>query len=299
MAAPPVEQFLEEAIAAALGPDADDVLVKALQQRLYAIANNSLDHLGGLLGLDSTLGIDSALIVQFIENHTPQLVAINVETRVAVKEFVLRGVGEGRPFLQVANEVENVVGLHPRYARAVDRFRDRLLDRGVVNWKERTRRYAQSLRRARARTIAQTESGIVWNRSEWIQMRDADVRGRVWITSRDKAVRDSHVPMDGQCRGIDEPFVSGAGYSLMHPHDTDAPLAETINCRCRAAPVPGGCGRKAYTGRTRAQRDYYWRTTEAQIRRHEESIARTAVRLFGQQGRAFSAALKRVAKEAT
>jgi hypothetical protein len=267
--APPVEQFLEAAIAEALGPDADDVLIKALQQRLYAISANSLDHLGGLLALDTVLGIDSALIVQFIDAHTPKLIHINLESRQAVKELVLKGVGEGKPFLQVANEIEPIVGLHPRYARAVDRFRQKLIDKGVVNYEERTRRYAQSLRRARARTIAQTETGIIWDRSAWLQMRDAGVKGRIWITSRDQDVRDSHVPMDGQCRGINEPFESGAGNHLMHPHDQAAPLKEIANCRCTTAPVPGGCGQKAFTGRTESQRLYYWRITQVQILRHE------------------------------
>jgi hypothetical protein len=45
-------------------------------------------------------------------------------------------------------------------------------------------------------------------------------------------VRGSHRAMHGQTRGVDEPFESGAGFSLMYPGDVNAPPEETIQCRC-------------------------------------------------------------------
>lgn len=56
---------------------------------------------------------------------------------------------------------------------------------------------------------------------------------KVWYTKGDHLVRDTHVPMQGQVRELDEPFVSGGGALLMFPHDPNASARETRGCRCR------------------------------------------------------------------
>lgn len=53
-----------------------------------------------------------------------------------------------------------------------------------------------------------------------------------WITRDDSHVRPTHRPMHGQRRLDGEPFMSGAGVPLAHPHDPAAPLSETAGCRC-------------------------------------------------------------------
>lgn len=55
---------------------------------------------------------------------------------------------------------------------------------------------------------------------------------RTWNTSGGPRVRPSHAAMAGQVRPTGQPFVSGNGYYLMHPHDGLAPLGETANCEC-------------------------------------------------------------------
>lgn len=55
---------------------------------------------------------------------------------------------------------------------------------------------------------------------------------RRWRTRRDDAVRDSHTPMEGQERALEESFVSGAGNVLHYPGDPQAPDKETRGCRC-------------------------------------------------------------------
>ncbi len=55
---------------------------------------------------------------------------------------------------------------------------------------------------------------------------------REWDAAGDKDTRDSHSAMDGQKRGLDEPFTTGDGWQLMHPGDGSlgAPAEEVINC---------------------------------------------------------------------
>lgn len=55
---------------------------------------------------------------------------------------------------------------------------------------------------------------------------------KTWLTYGDEKVRSSHSPMNGQMKPLNEPFISGNGNSLMHPHDSFAPISETSNCRC-------------------------------------------------------------------
>ena len=54
------------------------------------------------------------------------------------------------------------------------------------------------------------------------------VKYKVWITSRDDRVRDSHASLDGQKRTLDEPYSNG----LMYPGDASGKAEEVINCRC-------------------------------------------------------------------
>jgi len=54
-----------------------------------------------------------------------------------------------------------------------------------------------------------------------------DIR-QTWISMRDKFVRDSHDALDGQTRKFGEEFKPG----LKFPRDPNAPIEESINCRC-------------------------------------------------------------------
>lgn len=55
---------------------------------------------------------------------------------------------------------------------------------------------------------------------------------RVWVTASDGRVRDSHASMEGQSVGLDEPFITGDGVSIMYPGDPSAPIEEVAGCRC-------------------------------------------------------------------
>jgi len=85
-------------------------------------------------------------------------------------------------------------------------------------------------------TIARTEVGDVLDNTRYIGMEKEEVPSSEWITAG-FGVRDSHISMDGQVRKLGEKFISGAGNSLLHPHDPNAPAGESVNCRCVQVPV--------------------------------------------------------------
>ncbi len=106
-------------------------------------------------------------------------------------------------------------------------------------------RYSDSLLLMRGETVGRTEAINALNRSAYEGYKQAvdagavqkDAARKVWDSAgNDGRTRDSHIAMDGQEVGIDEPFVSTlSGARLMYPGDTSsgAPAGETINCRCR------------------------------------------------------------------
>lgn len=100
--------------------------------------------------------------------------------------------------------------------------------------------YSSALLKFRAQTIGITEmmTGLHAAQhearlqlSEQPNLRPQMIR-RIWDTSRDKFVRDSHGHMEGQSVGLNEPFTSGDGNKLMYPGDPNAPASDRIRCRC-------------------------------------------------------------------
>lgn len=58
-----------------------------------------------------------------------------------------------------------------------------------------------------------------------------------WIASLDGRVRDAHIAVNGQRRGMNEKFLV-MGEQLNHPGDSAGSAANVINCRCASAPIP-------------------------------------------------------------
>jgi len=116
------------------------------------------------------------------------------------------------------------------------------LDRDTIT--KLTGNYSNSLLKLRGETIGRTEALTSLNKSQDEAFRQAVDQGsikqsavkRIWdSTGNDGRTRHSHLEMEGQTVGLDEPFVTPSGQRLMFPGDTGlgAGPEETINCRCR------------------------------------------------------------------
>jgi hypothetical protein len=103
-------------------------------------------------------------------------------------------------------------------------------------------RYEDRLLALRGETIARTEAITALHQGQ-----DAAIRGlvdggkvnasqvkRVWDATGDSRTRSSHLAMEGQRVGMDEPFTTPSGARLLYPSDTSlgASASETIQCRC-------------------------------------------------------------------
>lgn len=115
------------------------------------------------------------------------------------------------------------------------------LDNATVN--KLVTRYSDSLLQLRGETIARTEALASLNKSQDEAFQQAIDEGliapeavtRIWDAAGDNRVRDTHRDMDGQAVGMNEPFHSPNGASMMFPGDASlgAPPEEIINCRCK------------------------------------------------------------------
>lgn len=185
------------------------------------------------------------------------------------REIIARGVGAGTNPLAVARELRDSLGLTQFQEQAVRNYRTLLEEgsRDALDRQLRDARFDPTVRRAissdapipsqtidlmvdryrqkainlRAETIARTEGLRAASEGVQAGFEQAVQRGviehsdvvREWAGRNDGRERESHILMNGQKRGLTEPFLSGDGNLLMYPRDPTAPAEDTINCRCR------------------------------------------------------------------
>lgn len=194
---------------------------------------------------------------------------ISGEQRDLIRDILTRGIQSGENPRVVAQEIRDSIGLTRYQEQIVANYRDQLeqassaaLDRELrdARFDPKVRsaaeagkplpaadidrmvgRYRDNWISYRAEVIARTEGlraateGIHAGFQQAVE--DGDIQEqevkRTWITRHDSRTRISHIEMDRQERGLNEPFVDGDGNLLMYPRDPAAPPETTIQCRCR------------------------------------------------------------------
>jgi HK97 family phage portal protein len=81
--------------------------------------------------------------------------------------------------------------------------------------------------------IARTEINRAFSGGRFEQMKASGVTMHEWLSSRDSAVRESHISVDGEKVVVGEPFSNG----LQYPLDPSGSAEETVHCRCVAVAV--------------------------------------------------------------
>ncbi len=188
--------------------------------------------------------------------------------RTAVRQALARSMMTGAGPAETARAFRGAVGLAPIQERAVANYRRLLenLNRQALDRELRDRRFDPTVERAiendrpltgrqidtmvdryrarmimmRTENIARTEAHDAFSRArqealdQMIEQTgiDRDRVRRIWNATRDDRTRDWHASMQGQERGIVEPFEDGLGNALRWPGDRQAPPETTISCRC-------------------------------------------------------------------
>jgi SPP1 gp7 family putative phage head morphogenesis protein len=105
------------------------------------------------------------------------------------------------------------------------------LGESIDKLSDRVRAEFNDISRARARTIAMTETSAAYGQGRAVAMKQAGVQYKKWLTSGNDNVRPAHAAANGQVVGVDEAFEVG-GEHLRFPGDPDGSAGNVINCHC-------------------------------------------------------------------
>lgn len=93
-------------------------------------------------------------------------------------------------------------------------------------------RSVYNLATSRSKVIARTEITGAMNGGTFAAFKSAGITKKMWVTSHDDKVRESHQDIDSETVGIDHIFSNGVDFPGGH-----GPAEEVINCRCNLRPI--------------------------------------------------------------
>jgi Phage portal protein len=209
---------------------------KVLKQTLKLAGDHAAKLLSKDLGLPVSFDLTNIRAVAWIRRNGAEMVTnVTDQTRAAIVQAIERAIIEGRPPAQAARDLVRLqVGLNKQQEKALAAFQAKLTEDGAPDIEKRVAKYAKALERQRSLSIARTETLNASNGGQqtlWLEAKDAGYLDpskteREWLVTDDDRL-DVNVcePMDGQKRGLEEPFITGDGRSVMHP-------AAHPSCRC-------------------------------------------------------------------
>jgi HK97 family phage portal protein len=180
-----------------------------LTAEVYPLAEETIAEFGAAeaarLGAPQSFSMLNPLITQYLDEFSSTKITglVNETTRAAIRGALIEGVREGEDIRRLAGRVRSV-------------FSD--------------------ADRRRATVIARTEVVGMSNRATYAaQKMSGLVKKRRWLATMDSRTRDPHMMLNGQERGIDEPFEID-GMAAMHPGGFGRGDLD-IQCRCTTIPV--------------------------------------------------------------
>lgn len=219
--------------------------------------------------VDITFNVGDPSTAQAIRNQTMSMIReITEAQRELIRTMMSEALSQGLGPEDAGRMFRSNIGLTSNQMKAVEKYRsllekgsrealgrglrDRRFDRTIENAINRNveltkqqidrmvDRYRERAIMARAETIARTEAleaiNITRHQAQMQVMNELQLderrMERTWRCAMDGRQRDTHGAMNGQVRGMSEPFNSRSGAKLMFPGDPTAPAAERINCRC-------------------------------------------------------------------
>lgn len=154
--------------------------------------------------------------VAYASRRAGQLVtSIDGLTRQAIQDIITEAFTQQIDYRTTARRIRNIVGLHPRWARAVTKFEEdeikRLTKMGFSEERarrtasERAERYSDRLIRARASMIARTEINMAEQAGRYEGWQQAAEAGyidpssmKMWMTAQDERTCEICGPLDGE-----------------------------------------------------------------------------------------------------
>lgn len=200
--------------------------------RLRTLALQAAEAIS-IVGVDVAFNVRDPEALAAIDAYAArQITAINQTTIEAIQGIIRRAFESGTPITQQISEIAELVGLTPRQAESLARFRQGLLDAGETprRVQEAVARRAAVVRQLRAEGIARTESLNAAHIGQAERLNQAARDGvldaarvtRFWVLgSRPCPAICVPIPgMNPQGVGLNEPFKTPVGarmYPTAHP----------------------------------------------------------------------------------
>ena len=237
-----IENVLERLRPERLTKQLDPVFLKLIQKWGDKVLTD--------LGVDITFGMLNPLVENHLVNLRENKIKglVNETTKRQLRNSLMEGVRAGEGIPDLAKRVSSV-------------FADAKGPRSTV--------------------IARTEVLNSSNFATWSAHRQSGVVSiREWLATKDDRVRDAHAMMDGQRRGINNPFTAPGGATAMYPGGFG--IAELdIQCRCTTIPVIEDP--KGYKDYTEEQRIALWKAFDRELIPWERQVVAACKKGFQQQ----------------
>lgn len=164
----------------------------------------------------ASFDVSNPRAITFAELRSSALVTeIASTTRAALRDLIAAAVRDGIAPRRLSQQIKQVVGLRLDQVQALQNYTDKLTAKGIseAGLERRAAKYARKLHSDRAILIARSETMRSANRGQvelWMQAQDKGQlprdQKRTWIVTPDDRLRPEHEAMEGQERGIEEPF---------------------------------------------------------------------------------------------
>ncbi len=223
-----------------------EILQGAIGPVLASLVNVSGQRTLTGAGIEVAFNMEATEVSDYLEEvGGNKIVGINDTTRSKVREALASGIEEGLDLDGIKSRVESV------FDEA----------RGPRAWK-----------------IARTETADAASFASLQAMEQANLERKQWITTVDDRTRDAHIELDGQIRGIREPF-SGGGYQAMRPGNFGV-AEQDINCRCVIVAVIDEEESRSYD---KTVREEIWKSREVIRERYESEMKKEVRGAFEEQ----------------
>ena len=195
------------------------------------IVGNSISE---FVGVGYVFGLDNPNMVKYIDKYAAEEVTlVDDGTKQAIREVIRQGPTDGLNVRAQARLVEDMVGLNEPQAVAVTNFRDDLIDQGISESEieRQCSKYADSLLRDRAETIALNETNEAAASGQYYSTYDACDRGVLdpdeyeafRIITDDDRLCDECLAVEDEGRDLPDGTYDSTGESIAKVH---------IKCRC-------------------------------------------------------------------
>jgi len=221
----------------------EDSLSTILQRRIPGIFEKTGN--AEAAGLRASFNLTNPRAVNWLrENAASKVVEITESTRQGLQDILTRYYDQGKTVSQMSREIRKNIGLHSRFANAVENRKQKLIEQGISTRiaEQNARTYAKQLLKLRAETIARTETMDASNQGQLELWRQAGYeKGKKrWLLTPDDRLCDDCAEMEGQEVGVEDDFHSDSlgKYVPCPPLHPDCRCAMRLVARKAEKPEP-------------------------------------------------------------